>query len=330
MKSYKNGDNSSENYSGGVYGGVFIALSTVASATNTALTEAAVDLFQLSVKCELVRSMAGKNVNHKIMEMQAVKPIAFASGIGTGLFGYISPANTGNNGYTIRTAAAVGVKEVGDKYIYIPFGGPVDTRNNGGKIVVSVQTRTLFGATTDTALSVVNVDLKQIEGVERFLPSINVEVIPVNQSELSLTFEGATRRISLFNFDKTGALTADMVCQQADVNAAGLNLSLTDQQLMTVNAERMSNLADSEALCQNYDLIQFNQDKFYENVQVQLALQSADVAASQNYIVCWGSVPNITSVMQMQTAQQQNETAVARALVPAEARALVNRSNNTF
>ena len=199
MKSYTNGENSTENYTGGVYGGVFLSVQAVALATNVALTEAAVDLFQLSVKVELSRNMMGKSVNHQIMTMQAIKPIAFGSAIGSGLFGYISPANTGNNGYTLRTVAGVGIAEVGDKYIYIPFGGAVDTRNGGGTIKVSVQTRNLFGATTNTSLSTVNVDLKQIEGVERYLPSINSEVIPTNQNELSVNFAGVTRRLSLVN-----------------------------------------------------------------------------------------------------------------------------------
>lgn len=309
MKSYINGENSSETFSGGVYGGVFVALSAVAVATNTPLTESAIDLFQLSIKAELIRNVSGRTISHSIMPMQAVKPIAFASAIGTGLFGYLSPANTGNNGYTLRTVAAVGVNEIGDKYIYIPFGSPIDTRNGGGSIKVSVQTRNVFGATTNTSTSVLNVDLKQIEGIEMFLPVINVEVIPTNQSELTLAFEGATRKLSLVNFDKTTLLTADMVCQNVDVNATGMNLSLTDQQLMTVNAESMSNLADAENMVQNYDLIRWNKDKFYENVQIQLALQSADVAASQNYVVQWGSVASSSSVrgatFALASAQQQ-------------------------
>ena len=304
MKSYPNNDSSSETFSGGKFGGVTIAFSAIATAVNTALTEAAIDPWQMSIGVTLNRKVNGKSTTRVILPKQAIKPFIFAGSLKSGLFGYWSPANTGNNGYTIRTAAAVAAAEVGEKYAYIPFGAPVDcTGENGGSITVEVTTRNLFGATTNTTTSVAVVDLKEIEGAESFVPMLSATVIPTGQNQLGMSFDGIVRRLTVVNFDKTSLLTAEQVVQSVDLKTNEMSYSYDDKQLIMFNVESYSNLTDGENALQNFDFIPFNYSKAYTDVSINLGLQSADVAASQNFVVCWGGVPTVGSELQFRRSQ---------------------------
>jgi hypothetical protein len=309
MKSYANSDSSSEVFSGGKFGGITLAFSAIASAAATALTEAAIDTFQISIGVTLQRVVNGKQVNHTILEKQALKPIIFASAIKTGLFGYWSPANTSNNGYTIRLSQAAGVNEIGEKYAYIPFGGVVDcTGENGGKIIVETNVRSLFGSTTNTSTSKVIVDLKEVEGMETYVPRINTEVVPTNQQTIGFAFSEPIRRLSIVNFDKTTLLTADMVLQGVNLQSEQMAYDYNDQQMIMFNVEQYSNLTDGENALQNFDLLPFAPSKTYTDVKGTISLQSADVAASQNFIVYWGAKSTIGSELQFNRALKLNQS----------------------
>jgi len=306
MKITYNNQTNTEKFRGSKYGGVLLSLYTVESGVNTDLGDDALNLLNCTLKAELHREVGGKMHIHTLFNGN-LAPLAFASAYPTAQYGYFNPANTTNQGFTILELKGAAIKEKGTKNVFIPFGGIVDTTGaNGGKIVLTILNGALFTTAADTALSYIQSDLLEEEGIETYLPAITVESIEANQVSPTFAPSGLVRRATFVNLDKLTSLVADQVISQMTISHSGSSRNVNYNELINLRSAQFESLGDEERN-QCFDLLKWSSNgKYYKNVVITSTLVTVEVVASQNWFVAWTANPSAGSLIQWDRAETAN------------------------
>jgi len=308
MKTYRNGESANETFSSNKFGGVIIAVYCEASANNVPLVSSDVNLAQMNFDFVLNRTTPQGNINHQIIQGNA-QPLIVASAFPTSMFGFCDPSISTNDSFTILRAAGAGVKELGMKSFYIPFGGVIDCEGLASEIVANVSVgASFFGSNLSSANSFVQVDLCEAEGIEDYIPKLTCQVIPENETSPSYSVSGMVKRLCFVNLDKTNSLLANQVISTISVNTERGSSNLNYYELLSLRAMQFEGIGQEER-GQSFDLVPYQSNKFYTQVRVTPVLNSANVNASQNWFVLWSGVASASSLYLSATSQiKKNET----------------------
>lgn len=302
MKTYRNGESANETFSSNKFGGVIIAIYCEASANNTPLVDADVNLAQMNFDFVLNRSTPQGQMNHQIIQGNA-EPLIVASAFPTAMFGFCDPSITDNASFTILRASAVGVKELGMKSFYIPFGGVIDCEGLASEIVANVSVgASFFGTNLSSANSFVQIDMCEAEGIEDYIPKLTCQVIPENETSPSYSVSGMVKRLCFVNLDKTSSLLADQVISTMNINTERGSSNLNYYELLSLRAMQFEGIGQEER-AQSFDLIPFQKEKIYTSVRVTPVLNSSNVNASKNWFVLWSGVASASSLYLSATSQ---------------------------
>lgn len=298
------GQNESKSYRGRNYGGIRVTVTAVNATANDALTQAELVLSNLLIQATLRRG----GIEHQICSLTGD---AVPACVYNNVFDFFNPANTGNEGYQITTAAAVGVAEVGQVVFTIPFGSPIDCSATG-EIVLSAQASTgIFAATLNQNTSNVTIDLEECAGAEIGLPRIITQPIQANDTNPSFYPGDGVRALYFVNRDKAGITTANMVLSSVNVTADERVNSMSYNQLLAYRNKDFTWNEIANDRGQTFCLLSYNPEKVYFGVTVNGSTVAANVNASKNYWVAWQLLPSAKSVLagkQYMTAQVQKIT----------------------
>jgi len=306
MKITYNNQTNTEKFQGNKYGALLLTLYTVKGVVASPLIAGDINLLNCTIKAELHRTVNGKMEIHTIFNGN-LAPLAFAASYPTAQYGYVDPAATGNTMYTILEANGGAIKEKGIRNFKIPFGGVIDTSGNtGGKIVVTILNGASFTSTSDTALSYIQSDLLEVEGVETYLPSIICESIEANQVSPTFAPNDLVRRVHYVNLDKVSSLTADQVISQMTIQHSGSSRNVNYNELLNLRSAQFEGMGQEERN-QSFDLLRWSEGgKYYKNVVITSTLNTVEVVASQNWFVAWTARPSAGSLIQWDKAETQN------------------------
>jgi len=281
------GNNKTESFKGKRYGRAVVTAYLAASATNTALAAADVDLQSVTIKAELRRN------GQKIMIFNDNLAVLFAaSNFYKGNWQGCNPAATTNTRYEIFSAAAVGVTETGQITTTLDFGGICDV-SQGGEIIVSINVaQNAFSTNVGAATSYFTVDFDEVNGVEQGgVPQIDTQVISPNESSPSYSPGNGVKSVFFINTDKTSILTAAQVISNVSVDSNEKSFDRNYQQLLADRLAAFHTQADADTRCQSFCLLPYNANKFYNGVNIKPVLNTGNVVASKNYFVAYRVIP---------------------------------------
>lgn len=267
----------------GTYNAISVTTSTLAAAANAAI--ASTDFNKSSVKLEVKLKRRGQTVT-LVTENLAILNIL--SHLKDGF-------HEANNG-VVKVAAAAGVKETKVFSSVINFGGHIRVNAGDELSVRCTVSNGAFSAAIDSTASYVDFDFVESIGYEFGTPYIVSE--PITQGTSSQTFNLGENilEVMLVNLDKT--TYANEVVSSLTVASDRWNKSFTYDQLIAhhwqngfkSNNERWATAAGTESFKiapyspQTFQIFAGNGQEL-DKVSMSIALNAANVAASQNYVV---------------------------------------------
>jgi len=198
----------------------------------------------------------------------------------------------------------------------IPFGGVIDLENDDEIYIEVVNNGGLFGDPALYASSYLEIKPIKCTGVERFIPRIRAYVIQANETANQYMLEDNLIRLVVINFDKTSFLTN--VINNLIFSSTALDETYTYADLIANKISRYGRQllphADADLSVdmqqdQSFVLTDFHQE--FDGVTLDMQFNSANVTASNNYIVAWNYSTNWTILAKADAKNKQANAATA-------------------
>lgn len=200
---------------------------------------------------------------------------------------------TGSTELMTLRAQAAGVKHLAFVPLQINLGSVINLKGNDTfKMEVSVNDG-FFGNRVDTAASYLQMDMMDAVGVEYVTPVLKSLVIPATTEVFSEDLGDGVCQVVIANYDKTAKTSDVQVLITADLNSD--KMSLNDNYL-ELNSKGLWNQVDKDAYTEKRQNYQLYKGLELNKVNINLQLNSANVAASMNYILFKKYITNQTLV----------------------------------
>ncbi|MES2110944.1 MAG: hypothetical protein V4577_19460 [Bacteroidota bacterium] len=174
----------------------------------------------------------------------------------------------------------------------VPFGGVIDLQGDD-KIYIEVQNLAgLFASDTLEAASYLEIKPVKCAGIERFIPNIRSWVVQANEQSNQYMIGDNVIRLAFLNYDKTDFKTA--VLQNLIFSSDRLDETYTYQDLVANKLSRYGKQliphgdADQSVNIQqdqSFILTDFHEE--FDQVQLDVQFNGANVTAANNYFVAW-------------------------------------------
>jgi len=274
------GETKSIKVSNGTIDGILFNVYMYAAANNTTLTVADLNPQEISVKAELTRSKRVIQICNDNLKV----------------LGLFSAKNYGLTDWAVGhtlTPHGVSTKEDMIALCFLSFGGCVNAKDDDELVIQAVCGRGTFGAALDQAVSYVEFNERIAIGIERGTPQIIAQVVQANITNEKYSFGDGVGRLTFLNFDQTGIATQVINTLQlaSDKLQASVNfydIFNMDKNVFTSPVIQYSAAGQQLSLYpQTFTLYAWHGGRMdvLDNVFVNASYNSANVNASQNYLV---------------------------------------------
>lgn len=198
----------------------------------------------------------------------------------------------------------------------IPFGGVIDLESDDEIYIEVVNNGGLFGDAALYAASYLEIKPIKCTGVERFIPRIRAYVIQANETANQYMLEDNLIRLVVVNFDKTSFL--QNIINNLIFSSKQLDETYTYADLIANKISRYGRQllphADADLSVdmqedQSFVLTDFHQE--FDGVTLDMQFNSANVTASNNYIVAWNYSTSWTILAKADAKNKQANAATA-------------------
>lgn len=299
--------------------GILCNIYAMAAAVNTSLVAADFLKQEVTLKVILKRDKANK-------------VIAQDNLLVLGLF---SALNYGEQEWSKGTTLVykdVAVKEQRLQTLYIPFGGPINIKGTDELIVEMVVGRAAFGANVDAGVSYIEFNPNYAIGYEYGTPMIKAEVLQANITKQKFSLGDNVTKIAFLNFDQTGLDSQVINSLQLSSDKVDMSLNFFDlfNRHRTVllppsiqhryfgtlpsTTEAFQGLPDfpQSVIVHASDI---NRNIELDNCSVDISTNSANVAASQNYLV-WICYETTQEMIQKAENRREKHTVEKLGAIP--------------
>jgi len=197
----------------------------------------------------------------------------------------------------------------------IPMGGVIDLH---GDDEIYIQVDNSSGLFADPALEAASfLEVKPVKcyGVERFIPRIRAYVIQANEQQNQYMLSDNLIRLAVLNFDKTdfkNNVINNLIFSSDRLDETYTYADLIAKKLSSYGKQLISTAANDIAAQmqedQSFLVTDFHEE--YDNVQLDVQFNSANVSASNNYIVAWNYDTNWSIIQKAiaKDAEHDNNT----------------------
>ena len=289
----KIGESRQDKYTSGTINSITVIAAITAAATNTPLAASDFNPSQVNIKVTL--KSAGKP--HMIMQ-DNLQILGVFNSLKRGYHEFLNGLD--------KTYSAVGVKAVKIRPVTLHFGGHIRLSGNDELIVEVVPSQSgTFSSAVDTGVSHLEFYANQSIGYEMGLPSVKSEVVQQNTTNQSFNLGNNVTKLAYLNFDKND-LAAEVI-SNFSLSSDRLDISQTFNRLLASNplnfdevpATRYGSVLPIHATDATgrafrgldflpQSMILFDGEKIQnelDNARAEISFNSANVAASQNYVV---------------------------------------------
>lgn len=192
----------------------------------------------------------------------------------------------------ILKAAADGIKEDSSLAIPLEFG-TIDMLTYGGKIEVSIKMKPgTFTANTSSDSDESYLEMESIESRDNEFTIPVVKTKSVSNNEENPVYELGDNLIALYliNNNKTGILAANSIVEFLVLSGTDFTPRRRDYiDLLADRNMQFDDNGEADERAQSFCLYHFNQHggKDLDNVKLELKLNIANVAVSENYLVAY-------------------------------------------
>lgn len=270
-----------------------------ATAVNTALVAADLDLSKISVKISLVRR--GQNIPIATDNLQN---LTMASN-------YFSPiirtaqASWLNGGTRILLAAAVASKEIRVCPVKFDFGGIINLDGDDRLMMEFNLASSAISAAVDTATSYANIDFTSGIGIEYVTPQYRSIGIEAACTSLSETLGDNVTRVVLINTNKTDVLEASQVVTNLSLSSDKLSYTADYARLLEMQTAQFVDETIAGYRLQSFCL--YNGGMDLDNVKLDASTTSANVTASKNYIAVFNYMSDPLTLAKAQFMQSKQD-----------------------
>lgn len=230
---------------------------------------AAVDFNKIRITCLLKRG--GKNIQ-----------------IFNGYLGVLVRESLFFSGYEYANNASQSIATAGNEYLIplaIDLGSVINVKNDDELTVEMDLQAGWYGTGTTPANCYIDANWRQAIGVERVIPKINLETVKAGGGELKASLGDNVTRISVINTESAVISLAQARCTSLQIISDRYNISETFTQSLGRRSLQFDNVIVANLRYQSFTWLPETE---IDNVQFIAVYNSANVAASANYLV-WRS-----------------------------------------
>jgi len=320
----KLGENKTQIVNNETVDGVMVDVYLYAAAVNTAFVAADFDPNEVQIKVQLKRSKGDLQVigdNLKLLGIFSAKD-------------YGAPAWMLGN---VLTYPAVATKSSKLYSLFIPFGGPINLKGSDELVISFIVGRSVWSTAVDSAISYIDFNYSTCIGYEVGTPFIRSQVVQANITNEKYSLGDVVQKISFINYDKDVIDEGSQVIASLSLQSDKLRGTWNWFQLFSRNLNYFTNAviqlrygntqpvtAGNEALPyvpkypQSFTIFANKKStKTLNNVQLNVSYNTANVNASQNFIVWIGAIQDAEIVSK--ALEMANKHAVENVAKVAEA-----------
>lgn len=272
-----------------------------ATAVNTALVAADLDLSKINIKISLVRrgqtiAIATDNLQNLTIASNYFSPISRTA-----------QASWLNGGTRILVAAAAAAKEVRVCPIKFDFGSIINLDGDDRLMMEFNLASSAISTAVDTASSYANIDFTAGIGIEYVTPQYRSIGVEASCTSFTETLGDNVTRVVLVNTNKTDILDASAVISNLTFSSDKYSYTADYAKLLEMQNQAFVDETISGYRLQNFCL--FNGEVDADNVKLDASTISTNVTASKNFICVFSFLSDamtLSKAIQMQNKQDKH------------------------